>query len=365
MRITVIIGCTLSFLSQFYGFIMRHIDGDTFVAIVDEHFTSLSLPYVTVCPGIRSTKQDLHYKMVYFLAPGWKSSVMPVRVDQWKTSVFKLNEIFVEKTVTMLMDTKQYRVTEMTSELFGVCYTIQKLENVTLAQYDPELGLIGNMDVNIIIHAKDEEKWLLFGIFPYDLPILYLEANNTKNIGAIDLAVQKTITTKMSRHNHECLVDADAAKYIDCVFEKISKMHVEEASCKTVLLERNGFEFDKNLHYCQNTSETTRIHRLASDTMKRVLRDRSCNPMCTQVAYDPAVKKYHNFVLYPKNRVGYRIWLSYASLRVEIRNEEYIYGIETTMSAIGGSMGLILGLSCLSFSLNAFDFLESKILERW
>ena len=86
---------------------------------------------------------------------------------------------------------------------------------------------------------------------------------------------------------------------------------------------------------------------------------KSCPLPCDQVSYDINVRKYQttSWVIYDDqgiediSQTGVSLALSYESLLVEERIETLVYDTGNLLSAIGGNLGLFLGLSCLTILL--------------
>jgi hypothetical protein len=56
--------------------------------------------------------------------------------------------------------------------------------------------------------------------------------------------------------------------------------------------------------------------------------------------------------------------VSYRSLLVEERVETIVYDLESLMTSIGGNLGLFLGFSCFSTSLEILKFIFKTFFEK-
>ena len=64
-----------------------------------------------------------------------------------------------------------------------------------------------------------------------------------------------------------------------------------------------------------------------------------------------------------KNYVEYEntttLWVGYAEPKIRIEEEYTLMGVNSIISATGGSLGLFLGLSCYGVAWNIFDMVEN------
>jgi hypothetical protein len=86
---------------------------------------------------------------------------------------------------------------------------------------------------------------------------------------------------------------------------------------------------------------------------------------CLITLYTGSTSNFHSnalsmFVEKPSEQ--FLLWTYYGSLVVEEKHEEYMYGFDTAIVAVGGSMGLYLGYSCLSISQVLMDKIESSLI---
>ena len=52
-------------------------------------------------------------------------------------------------------------------------------------------------DYNFYLHEPLENEWLLMSVYPYEVPIYHINANNEDGIGAADIIYQKKIVRKI------------------------------------------------------------------------------------------------------------------------------------------------------------------------
>ena len=296
--------------------------------------------------------------------PGWKgNSGCPKTQQEWNSKVYKLEDIFTAPTVKKLSNKTLIQLSQNPTELFGNCFTIKKLDPVTIAQYDPELELNDGMDVHVFVHDEHEEHFLFLAIFPYDLSYIFVNSKNDQGINALDLSFRKIITNKLNNHRCKCSERSSPRHYNDCIKNNLKERVEKNISCTTPIFHQLDLR-DANGEQMPNCEGTEKIYgtiRLVTNYLKAIIQEDLCLLPCTQVTYDTAVKKYHINTLDPRKSKHFRIWPSYTTMRVENRSEDYIYSPGTVVSAVGGSMGLFLGFSILSTLIHLLNFFQTKL----
>lgn len=95
---------------------------------------------------------------------------------------------------------------------------------------------------------------------------------------------------------------------------------------------------------------------------------RVCSLPCSQATYKYGVNLQStktvandpSFIGDNESREYFIIWIYYMSLYVEEKIEKYLYGFDTALVSLGGSMGLFLGWSCRSILMKMIDSLILK-----
>ena len=88
---------------------------------------------------------------------------------------------------------------------------------------------------------------------------------------------------------------------------------------------------------------------------------------CKQTVYDVDFQRYHKYNM-PKptvdksGKTGVLLSLKYENLATEEQVETLIYDASNFLAQVGGSLGLFLGVSCLSLFIGVINFFE-KVLQ--
>jgi hypothetical protein len=343
-KISVTAICTIIFALQMGDIFDKFINEASYIVVNEVYYDKLSLPTITVCPG-----------------PSWKFPGISLTHKELKSQSYSMDEIFLNKTLEDLANDTIYKVTETFSVFSGLCYTIKKLINVPLADYYFTLAINNSMDIYYYLHEPMEEEWLFLSVYPFDVSIHNLDTKNNNEIGGADLKVRKEIMTKNSGKNKIC-TDQSIQQYVTCVRSRRIEELIKHANCTFPLFDVLGIQ--KMLPYCTSIDEAKKTQRLSFEIEKSTIREKLCVPICTRITYNSVIGTYSQNGMVERDDNEYRIWLYYTSLTVEEKMEKYIYGYDTALVAIGGSMGLFLGFSCLSLVLSGLEWLEKWLQKK-
>ncbi len=122
-----------------------------------------------------------------------------------------------------------------------------------------------------------------------------------------------------------------------------------------------GHAFDPEGTYrnCQTRDEEVVSFGAVFPLLQKILNQNTCKPRCSRSKFALTKIEYHKNIMETVN--SFRIYFYYGSMSVEEKMEQLVHGLDGALVAIGGSMGLILGYSCLSISLWLLDTLEKKL----
>ncbi len=98
--------------------------------------------------------------------------------------------------------------------------------------------------------------------------------------------------------------------------------------------------------------------------MQDTMTDGRCLEPCTLTYHDVNVV-YYDTTPTSKYDMGsgyFGIYAFYQNLLVKTQTEEFVYGFDSALVAVGGSMGLFLGTSCYSLCATFLDWLHDSIL---
>ncbi len=350
-ELVLITACFAGFVVQLVDIYLKYEAKTTIVVAEDISYEKLHLPVITVCPG-----------------PGWKTPGKPINYIQMAEKKFKLEEMFINKTVQELKNTSAYHIREIATVAFGYCYTIRKLDPVIEGIVEPYLFMDKRLDLILAYHEKHEESWMFFGTFPDTFRLLYLHLENLVNIGTVGVDLQKKHLAKISHKKSNCR-SYSSLDYSTCMISRfVQDLQVVNITCRSALIPK-VFDWEKlgNLPLCQTERESNAMLNLASDIASKVYQSRACPLPCERYYYIPTVTQFHKNTRNMKDMYGadVGIWHSYQSLRVESKREEFVYDMGDVLAAVGGNMGLWLGFSCLSLLLDVFGRIKQKaILKR-
>ena len=172
-------------------------------------------------------------------------------------------------------------------------------------------------------------------------------------------------------HNHfpgksNCTETLITKDYISCI-RKVFKERLEDLGilCKAPFMIFTDLDTSK-LKFCSTPESTKEVEKNAYDIIIAIYQEQVCGLPCTQTSYDYEVSlQSAKTVAYDPHiaqdeRDYFIIWIYYTSLKVEEKIEKYLYGPDTALVAIGGSMGLFLGWSCNSILIKIIEFLSTK-----
>jgi len=92
-------------------------------------------------------------------------------------------ELFDDATLAKLKNMSEYYLHEMTTPSYGRCYTICKLQNMTLADYQT-FTITSKWNYKVYVHQKGEEFWLAGdGVFRPDVPSFLLGKHSLDHFG--------------------------------------------------------------------------------------------------------------------------------------------------------------------------------------
>ena len=252
------------------------------------------------------------------------------------------------------------QVSQVRTRMFGRCHTIMFKSKVRKISDFQKIKFKRNNDLKIFIHERGNEFWLKKAIFPTPIDMIDFPLKLKKNICNGDLTLQKKQFVLLNKQSHPCK-DYD---FTTCAKKTIfSAMKKEGINCTSPLW--NEFEM-LGLPICSlhNASE------LASHTIRQInkkfLRSPSsygCPIRCTSTKYSPKLVHFDESAHYLssndfKCKSEYILYIYYSIDPVEITKEYLVYDAMTIISAIGGTMGLLLGYSMLSMFLSVIKIVE-------
>ncbi len=334
LKCLVILFWSALFLLKMLEIWRQFLNNDTFITIDHEAFESMDLPVLTICPN-RAFKT---------LPPNGTDST------QIKDHGFTVEDIF--HNADELLSNSAYELRETMARFFVKCHTIRVTSRARFQDYSNKYSFKKDTDYTIYIHDPGEEFWLLLGIYPYEITSVKVQANNSHGMAAADLLIKKEII-----RSDDCINDIGSDQFAKCATEELIKQFLAVANCTSFLLEH--LHPQQKLPYChQQYLVYNDAVNLAQNLLKDILISRKCASMCDRTRYSVNLAEYHENVMFGSD--DYFLACFFGTLNVEHKTEKYVYGFGTAIVAVGGSMGLFLGFSCLSISLSLLKMLENK-----
>ena len=106
------------------------------------------------------------------------------------------------------------------SSYYGLCYTLQKLAPEQVSDYSFQIVVNKSMDYNYYLHEPHENEWLYMSVYPYEVPIYYINANNDDDIGGADIFISKEIQQKIPEKS-ECR-NISIPEFVHCWQDKLA-----------------------------------------------------------------------------------------------------------------------------------------------
>ena len=123
--------------------------------------------------------------------------------------------------------------------------------------------------------------------------------------------------------------------------------------------------FSLGLKYCDNKDDALAIDDLIYTLAQNTHINDLCGSVCNRSIYSSTPNYLPERVLGKELKVygeGYFIvWAFYSSLYVNERIETYVFGFDTALVAVGGSLGLFLGWSCHTIIMALLEFFYNTI----
>jgi hypothetical protein len=335
--------CAVLFCLEMVHIGWQFINKDTFATVALEEMEKLLLPSFTICPG-----------------KGFKAYGYAFTEDQYEANTYQMEEIFTNNTLLDLRNVSKYSIKTIRSQYHGQCYTIQKLEEVTTsADYSCKLMFKKGMDIDFYPHEPYEEEWLLLSVFPYDVIVDKIDVENDQGIGGIDVQVSKEITQKLQGKEHSCRMKP-LKGFVFCVRKRLKEELIKRLNCTIPFFK--SLQLQDFLPVCTTVSEANNAVNIASLIDKVTIREKKCKLPCTRVNYARNFAEFPEKSLPESDKLFFTLWIYYSSLQIDEKIERYIYGFETVIVAVGGSMGLFLGWSCYSVIVTGITILERKFV---
>jgi hypothetical protein len=224
-----------------------------------------------------------------------------------------------------------------------------------------------NYDIKVFVHNIGSEFWFRgFNEFPYDIPFLMLELNNTKGMIGSILSLREYETTAFTKEEEPCSSGSDR-KFIECSREAIWKKFDNSDACLIYEM-KSIVPPNVTVNECPTYEIATKVYYLFATFFTEFVSKPwffGCPIPCQLKNYKFTLDTLHNntfkFPLFELENGPYHLFTySYATLNVEERIESLEYDFGNFLVAAGGNLGLFLGFSCLSLLLAIIDLAKKK-----
>ena len=178
LLLLLLVLCSLELIQVFKKFIRQ----DSYQMINELHYETLLAPVITFCP-----------------ATAWKK-IGPFRNNQeFEESTYTWDEIFHPDTLAVLRNESLYNIKVQYASYYGLCFVLQKLTPEKVSDYSFQIVVNDTLDYNYYLHEPQENEYLLMSVYPYEVPIVNINAANNDGIGGADIIYQK-VNTVMLMH---------------------------------------------------------------------------------------------------------------------------------------------------------------------
>ena len=226
--------------------------------------------------------------------------------------------------------------------------------------------LNNSWDVQLFIHNEEEEFWLMWSEFPYEIISKRLEFESGGNMAVAQISMMEKQTLRINKEHFPCQ-SYTSEEFITCAKQQLWFMLMPSVNCTVA-----GYEsiVHENVKYCDslNMAKTalSQIFSSLTDFFSNFSQYK-CPLPCLHRSYNFNIKYFHthswigleNYTTEIIEKTGL-VSLTYSSLLIEDRVEAYVYDLENFMTSIGGNLGLFLGFSCFSTFVALLEFFFKK-----
>ena len=322
----------------------KAISKDSFQIINELRFDKLIPPTITICPG-----------------EAWKVPGPFINDEQFMNSIYSPEEIFHPKTLRALRNESLFVFKQQYSSYYGMCFVLQKLTAEKISDYSFQIVINNSMDYNYYLHEPLENEWLLLSVYPYEVNVNHIDANNDDGIGGADIIYQKNIVRKIPGKGG--CQDKTLNDTIECWKEKLAhSLEGAHINCMIPLLRFTRYD-PINLTDCTNKDEALAVENIIYKEAQNNLAKNVCGNLCRFTNYEHKLAFLPQNVLCKEIKIygdGYFIiWNFYSSLYVNEKVETYVFDVNFAVYGIGGSLGLFLGWNIKSIVESAINFFTS------
>ena len=346
LLLLLLVLCSLELIQVFKKFIRQ----DSYQMINELHYETLLAPVITFCP-----------------ATAWKK-IGPFRNNQeFEESTYTWDEIFHPDTLAVLRNESLYNIKVQYASYYGLCFVLQKLKPEKVSDYSFQIVVNDTLDYNYYLHEPQENEYLLMSVYPYEVPIVNINAANNDGIGGADIIYKKEIIRKLSSKS-ECR-SIDISSFAGCIRNALQKSleTSDKVNCSVPAMNFTSFDFS-HLNTCATKDEALAIEGLIYNLAIENHVSNLCGHICERPKYRSELNFLSKRVLSKElKQYGdgyYIIWAFYSTLNVNEKIETYVFDFTSALVAVGGSLGLFVGWSIFSMVSTLIDFINLYVNKR-
>ncbi len=346
LKYLIIFAATLLFLAQMVDIWNQFIGEDTFVAISKVRHDSMKLPQLTICP-----------------LEGFKSTPDPSNMTVVQDHMF-LKEDIINSIRVYPAEINKVKIKSSPSAYYMMCQSVTLEEDFGLQDF-LLLSLKNTTDYLLFVQEPGDEHWLLLGISPVELTKFKIPAKHHFGVKALDVILSKQVNHNLKfGGSGQCQSNLQSGDLVRCVFKELKYRILDNydagmINCTNYILD--NIIGNNSLTTCSSQSDYNLATNIVQDMLVTILSSGQCAQGCMQTKYQVQSIEYYNTLTTGFSNGEFILFVYFGSLNVEHKTEKYIYGFDTALVAVGGSMGLFLGLSCTSIFLFIIDFLQKKL----
>lgn len=284
----------------------------------------LKLPILTFCPD-----------------KGLKAKGFFYNPDDFEKNKYRLEDIFI---VDDSYKNKNLKWTETWSVYKGACYSFEFFDLSTgysLEQFQFYLQKTAP-NLNLLIHEKGYEMWVVQFIFPLSIEVLNIEPETRPTILYMDIPLKKTEYLSVKNCKDE--------NYDKCAKNGIIEAMKERGiSCLTSYYWQFLDPKSQYFSICKGKDEANESYVKSAEAWADFIRQPvkyNCTRPCYKTTYSPHLIQIDKRAINKKDEPeGAILSVTYETMHVTKYTEHYLYDLSNVFSSIGGSMGLLLGLS--------------------
>ena len=350
--------CNVAFIATVVIFVKQYSDKLTSTLTEVEERHDLKWPTLTFC-----TKQGFKTRGFHYLE------------SDYLANTFDKTEIFTETTLTKLENTTKYNFHEIRSHTNGRCYSVHQLNSARVLNWDDStFHLKRDNDLVLLVSYPGDEFFALRFIFPVPVDILDLPIKSQKENKIADLHLDLEEISFMPKNGRCIKYPKDGQTYQNCIRDKLIKFKRANYSCLTAYDQMLNKDENNYFETCDNDAKSAKENflqttRSAGDIFANSTKF-GCPKTCDITTYNSHLTFYHQNTEIPFGgdqdfSDTFTLFVYYDTADVKKFQEHLVFDEMALLSAIGGTLGLLLGYSVLSIItsfINQFQkFLQKTI----